>query len=345
MVNFHKLFYGPGATADYNILHFVGHSRFDTRIDDGVLVLEDENKRGDWTSGEDLGVYLRDQHTMRLAVLNSCEGARGSVRDPFSGVAQGLVQQGLPAVIAMQFEITDEAAIIFSRGFYAALARGYPVDAAVAQARKAIRASPLGLEWGTPVLYLRARDGVIFEGLGKNQEQIIPVGGNLPPSEREVAPESIPTTSSPISPAEVAAGLRTLNGHTGEVACVAFSPDGALVASGSDDNTLRLWRMSDGGLLNTLRKHTQTVVCVAFSPDGLTLASGTYVWISAPELYVWRVPTGTFLKSLLGHTGSVNGLAFSPDGALLASVSGDKTVRLWSLAEDTKVLKLPGSLD
>jgi CHAT domain len=141
--------------AEYNILHFVGHGAFDERIDDGVLVLENREKRGRWTSGEELGVYLRDLDTLRLAVLNACEGARGSILDPFSGVAQSLVQQGLPAVVAMQFEITDEAAIIFSRGFYSAISDGYPVDAAMAQARKAIRAEDQGLEWGTPVLYVR----------------------------------------------------------------------------------------------------------------------------------------------------------------------------------------------
>jgi CHAT domain-containing protein/TIR domain-containing protein len=148
---------------EYHILHFIGHGAFDRRIDDGVLVLEDRNKRERWITGEDLGIHLRDHRTLRLVVLNSCEGARGSAQDPFSGVAQSLVQQRLPAVIAMQFEITDEAAIAFSGGFYAPLAEGYPVEAALAQARKTIHASTHGLEWGTPVLYLRAPDGVLFK--------------------------------------------------------------------------------------------------------------------------------------------------------------------------------------
>ena len=148
---------------EYHVLHFVGHGAFDRRIDAGVLILEDTDRRHRWMTGADLGIHLGDQPTLRLAVLNACEGARGSREDPFAGVAQSLVQQGLPAVIAMQFEITDQAAIAFSGGFYAALANGYPVDAALAQARKAIHAAGQGLEWGTPVLYLRARDGVVFE--------------------------------------------------------------------------------------------------------------------------------------------------------------------------------------
>ncbi len=69
--------------------------------------------------------------------------------------------------------------------------------------------------------------------------------------------------------------LRTLEGHTGWVLSVAFSPDGALLASGSNDNTVRLWRVSDGAQLRTLEGHTDEVRSVAFSPDGRLLASGS----------------------------------------------------------------------
>jgi len=73
------------------------------------------------------------------------------------------VQQGIPAVIAMQFEVTDEAAITFAYDFYGALADGYPVDAAIAEARKAIYAQGNDIEWGTPVLYMRSPDGRLFD--------------------------------------------------------------------------------------------------------------------------------------------------------------------------------------
>jgi CHAT domain-containing protein len=90
------------AQGEYHILHFVGHGAFDRQIDDGVLIIEDVEKQQRWTTGEALGVHLRVHRTLRLVVLNACEGARGSAHDPFSGVAQSLAQQGLPAVIAMQ---------------------------------------------------------------------------------------------------------------------------------------------------------------------------------------------------------------------------------------------------
>jgi tetratricopeptide (TPR) repeat protein len=147
----------------YHIFHFIGHGGFDEQQQDGVLILEDPEERGRRVSAQFIGTLLHDHRPLRLAVLNACEGARASRADPFAGTAQSLVQQGIPAVIAMQFEVTDEAAICFTREFYAAIATGYPVDAALAEARKAIFAEVSEIEWGTPVLYMRAPDGLIFE--------------------------------------------------------------------------------------------------------------------------------------------------------------------------------------
>jgi tetratricopeptide (TPR) repeat protein len=148
---------------DYHVFHYIGHGGYDPQVDDGVLVLEGPNGRGQQVSGQDLGVLLHDHRTLRLAVLNSCEGARGGRADPYSGTAQSLVRQGIPAVVAMQFEITDTAAITLARSLYEAVADGYPLDAALAEARKAVRHQPNPVEWGTPVLYLRAPDGRIFD--------------------------------------------------------------------------------------------------------------------------------------------------------------------------------------
>ncbi len=147
----------------YHVFHFIGHGGFDQQTQDGVLIFEDDQRRGRRVSGQDLGVVLQDYAPLRLAILNACEGARSSRSDPFSGVAQSLVQQSLPAVIAMQFEITDQAAITFARSFFRALADSYPVDAALSEARKTIFAAGNDIEWGTPVLYLRAPDGKIFD--------------------------------------------------------------------------------------------------------------------------------------------------------------------------------------
>jgi CHAT domain-containing protein len=147
---------------DFHIFHFIGHGGFDESAQDGLLMLENESGLGKALSGQSLGTILHDENTLRLVVLNACEGARTGTNDPFAGAAQSLVQQGLPAVIAMQFEVSDQAAITFAHEFYAALADGYPVDAALSEARKVIFSSGNEIEWGTPVLYLRASDGQIF---------------------------------------------------------------------------------------------------------------------------------------------------------------------------------------
>jgi hypothetical protein len=147
----------------YHVFHFIGHGGFDEGMDDGVLVLEDESGRGHLVSGSYLGEMLRGAQPVRLALLNACEGARTGRTDPFAGAAQSMVQQGIPAVIAMQFEISDAAAIVLAQEFYAALADGYPVDAALGEARRAIFSQGNELEWATPVLYMRSPDGRIFD--------------------------------------------------------------------------------------------------------------------------------------------------------------------------------------
>jgi hypothetical protein len=148
---------------DIHIFHYIGHGAFDEREGDGVLMLEDEQGRGKPVTGMYLGQLLADERTLRLAVLNACEGARTGSEDPFAGVAASLVKNEIPSVVAMQFEITDEAAILFAGGFYSALARGLPVDAAIASARKAIWADYNDIEWATPVLFMRIPDGRIFD--------------------------------------------------------------------------------------------------------------------------------------------------------------------------------------
>lgn len=176
---------------DVHVLHFVGHGDFDSASSTGTLIFADEHGRGRPVGGQELGTLLYDEKSIRLAVLNACEGARTSRSDPFAGVAQSLVQQGIPAVIAMQFQISDPAAIELSSSFYAALADGYPVDAALGEARKALFAHQNSTEWGTPVLYLRAADGAIFDMQQMNRASNTSVAAipATPPSvDRHISP-------------------------------------------------------------------------------------------------------------------------------------------------------------
>jgi hypothetical protein len=143
---------------DFHVFHFIGHGGFDQQAAEGVLVLEREDGTAHRVSGARLGTLLHDARTMQLCVLNACEGARTSGRDAFSGVAQALVRQGLPAVVAMQTEISDRAALVFSHEFYYFLTRGLGIDAAICEVRKAMAVSDEASEWGTAVLLRSGAD-------------------------------------------------------------------------------------------------------------------------------------------------------------------------------------------
>ena len=135
------------------------------RRGDGVLYLEDDDGTGhtELDSGE-LASLLADQTALRLVVLNACDGARTSLTDPFAGIATTLVQLGVPAVIAMQFAISDAAAILFAEELYTNLIGGRaPVDAAVSEARKAIFVEQGTMEWATPVLFLADTEVQLFD--------------------------------------------------------------------------------------------------------------------------------------------------------------------------------------
>lgn len=158
---------GKLAEADYHVLHYMGHGAFDPKQGIGVLAMEKENGKLDLLDGKTLGILLRDETSIRLVFLNACDtGKLGHTteQDPFAGVATALVMAGVPAVVAMQFPISDEAAVAFAECFYPQLAKGVPVDASVAEGRKAIRITDRqSMEWAIPVLFMRSPSGHLFK--------------------------------------------------------------------------------------------------------------------------------------------------------------------------------------
>ncbi|GAB1540530.1 hypothetical protein NUACC21_31990 [Scytonema sp. NUACC21] len=149
--------------------------------------------------------------------------------------------------------------------------------------------------------------------------------------------------------------IRTLIGHSSMVHTVAISPDGQAIASGSHDNTVKLWQMSTGKLVRTLGRwfsgHCNIVNAVAFSPDGRFLVSGS----SDETIKLWDISTGKEVRTFSGHASWVNSVAFSPSplnpsykqgfGRMLASGGADGTIRLWLASTPLEVRVFRGHTD
>lgn len=118
------------------------------------------------------------------------------------------------------------------------------------------------------------------------------------------------------------------------VNAVIFSPNGKMLASGSNDGRVRLWDIKDGTLFKILKGHTDSVLSVAFAPSGEILASGS----ADSTIRLWDVNDGALLQTLDGHTPWFDSVIFSSDGKTLASRSGDDLIRLWR-ASDGKLIR------
>ncbi len=142
---------------EWHIFHYIGHGGFDRSRDEGFLALEDGDGRTKPAYATQLYRLFQRGQGLQLAVLNSCDSARHSRKDLISAPAIALVRRGLPAVLAMQFAIPDSVAMALTGHFYRALAKGRSLDVALSDARQSLTFDDVdALEWGVPVLYMRA---------------------------------------------------------------------------------------------------------------------------------------------------------------------------------------------
>jgi CHAT domain-containing protein len=151
------------AGSPFHVWHFIGHGRYLEEEGGTYLNFESANGTSQTHSGFELATLFCAHPALRLAVLNSCEGARAAPEDSLTSVGAALVARGVPAAVAMQFSISDGAAIRFADDFYRALADDGSIDTAVNDARRAVFFAPNESEWATPVILTRMKEGVIFE--------------------------------------------------------------------------------------------------------------------------------------------------------------------------------------
>ena len=333
---------------DWHILHFIGHGGFDRRRGEGVLALADEEGMEYPLAASDLGLLLGGRRSVRLVVLNSCESARANARDVFSSTAAVLIRRGIPAVVAMQYDISDKAAIAFAQGLYGAIASRQSVDHAVTRARLAIKLSARdSLEWATPVLYLRSRDAGLFdlaqapvlaEVIQAEQQQRSPKRGSESQALHTVVAGSSQfpqrVTQSIRSQRKPAGSQVARMKHGPGILALAFSPDGSRLATGSHDGQVRVWDAASGEELARMR-HGGWVQAVAFSPGGAEVATGG----SDDTVRLWSPSSGEELLRM-EHRSGVLAVAFSPEGGRLATGSYDGMARVWDGVSGEELVRM-----
>ncbi|MCT2590757.1 CHAT domain-containing protein [Streptomyces sp. N2-109] len=332
----------------WHVLHFIGHGGYDEAAQEGTVALVGEDGGAYHLGAEMLATMLAGHPSLRLVVLNACETDRGAPSDPFSSVAGALTRRGTPAVLAMRYPVSDEVAIEFGATFYKGLASQQSVDDAVLGARQSMRlALPTTLEWGTPVLYMRSADGLLFDldsavvTTAGGGATVLPQGGfgSAPPVETERAPApggsrprqtvTVPPPPPPSPPQrrrDPAAWKRlTTVTLPWRVRAVGFS-------SGELRLAMRMGRRHSLVIADADGRERQQIPhrdvwSADFSTEGRLLATEG----ADRYLRTWDVATGRPLCGVR-HPRRIERLAFSPDGALIATGTGGRTVRVWDAA-------------
>jgi CHAT domain/Anaphase-promoting complex subunit 4 WD40 domain/WD domain, G-beta repeat len=314
----------------WHVLHIMSHGGFDPD-GGGYIQLSGENGTARPISAVDLARLISENPSLRLIVMNACESAFSSAEGVFTSTAEKLVREGVPAVVAMQYEITDKAALVFASSFYGQIAQGIPVDRAMTRAREAVKMTNDSLEWATPVLFLSSEETQIFE---------VPEQAHATQHQRPGGPPELLLRHQP--------GLRRVRvlRPVGPCGHMAAGP-GDFVALAGSDGVVRVISASTGEILSecVLPQRTR-VVQLAWSPWPRHLASlhedGTIVvWDAETEVSarIIRTPVrqpdllpqwdlmraaARHIDSLRVMTPRIAGIAFSGNGKWLAAAGGGR---------------------
>jgi len=165
-----------------HVLHFMGHGKYKNGVGYLALVSDEDPKKVRWISDQDLADCFVD-YQPHLIFLHACEGATTDSYVAFRGVALQLAYQKVPAVVAMQYEVTNKMANTFANKFYESLGKGNPIDAAVQEGRMELgmyleEQNFSSRAFGSPVVYLQSAQGIIIaqreKVLTSPTEQTIP---------------------------------------------------------------------------------------------------------------------------------------------------------------------------
>jgi WD40 repeat protein len=213
-----------------------------------------------------------------------------------------------PEVVRRLIQTTVTAAAVSPDGKWVASTEGGPF---VAVWERATGRPTLLLPWSVPGAALdRVNQNLPFSLAFSPDGTRLAVGGGKPRVEGKVQLWDVSSRQL----------LHTLGGHGGIVFGVAFSPDGAWLASASHDKTARVWNVATGKELLVLKEHTDRVNGVAFHPGGQWLATGS----RDRTVRIWDAGSGRMVQKLEGHQGSVAGVAYRPDGAVLAAATANR---------------------
>jgi hypothetical protein len=347
----------------WHVLHFVGHGGFDEDSESGFLELADDQGNAIAVPATDLGRLVSSSPQLRLVVLNACESAVSGSEGFFSSTAAKLMREGVPAVVAMQYEITDDAALAFSSSFYEGLARGIPVDRAVMLARESVKMTMRTLEWATPVLFLASDETRVFtlpeaaeratqppvvpppragspeqppsyaaagDWLSQTREKLTQVLRR--PAEEPRAPSPAPPPPPPATPpAEATAPstvpaarrLRSLSAEAGCLHAVIGPRD--LVAVAGADGAVRVISSRTGRVVaRCTLPRGERPLRVAWSPWPRHVASSH----DHALVTVWDLESEVPVRVLRAGNRRAEALAFSGDGRWLA-VAGECRLRVF----------------
>jgi tetrahydromethanopterin S-methyltransferase subunit G len=292
------------------IVHFCGHGS-----KNGSLLLEDEGGNNKLISPEALAsLFKLHVNYVKCVLLNACYSEQPAVA----------ISRYIDYAIGMNKPIQDRTAIEFAKGFYDGLS--YKVSSnqdvfkrAFDEAMVALQMEDL-LDGPIPVLWEKGITQTLQEDYSQNSKyQLVYTSIN-----------QVDTVTR--SKADNWRCINTLTDHSDTVNCVAISPDGQNLVSGSADKTIKIWNLKTGRQLHTLEGHSDKVNCVVISPDGQNLVSGS----ADRTIKIWNLNTGKQIRSLGGwfsaHLDSICSLAITPDAQTIISGSRDHTIKLWNFS-------------